>query len=405
MSSPIYSAIKQICDEKGISIESVIATIELALAAAYRKDFGEKNQNIKVEFDAKSGGSRIFDVKMVVEDELKEKWEKDLAEREAAKAAGVELPVTGYQLPADGVASFEEEKRYNPRTDLTVTEAQGLKEGAVLGEEIRTELETPTDYGRMAAQTAKQVIIQRLREAERTVQFDDFKQKEGTMATGVVQRVEGRMVLVDFGPITAIMPPHEQIERERYTPGQRLKVFVVSVNQSSKGPEVMVSRTSPEIVRQLFATEVPEVASGVVEVKAIAREAGGRTKIAVATSDPDIDPIGSCVGQRGTRVQTIIAELGGEKIDIIQFENDAAAFITRALSPAKIVSVETNDAEHSALVTVAPDQLSLAIGKQGQNVRLASKLTGWRLDIRSEEGEPVAVVEEVVEEAPPTPNS
>ncbi len=385
MSSPIYSAIKQICDEKGISVESVVATIEMALAAAYRKDFGLKNQNIKVEFDAKTGGSRIFDVKTVVEDELKVAWEKETAEREAAKAAGVELPPVAYLPVVDGVVSVEAEKRYNPRTDLTVTEAQELKSGAQVGEEIKTEMETPSDYGRMAAQTAKQVIIQRLREAERTVQYDDFKQKEGTMVTGVVQRVEGRVALVDFGAITAILPPQEQIDRERYMPGQRLKVYVVSVNQSSKGPEVIVSRTSAEIVRQLFVSEVPEVGSGSVEIKAIAREAGGRTKIAVATSDPDIDPIGSCVGQRGTRVQTIIAELGGEKIDIIQFENDAAPFITRALSPAKVLSVELNETEHSALVVVAPDQLSLAIGKQGQNVRLASKLTGWRLDIRPSE--------------------
>lgn len=400
MSSPIYSAIKQICDEKGISIESVIATIEMALAAAYRKDFGQKNQNIKVEFDAKTGGSRIFDVKTVVEDELKEQWEKEMAEREAAKEAGLEQPTTySSQHIADGAVSVEEEKRYNPRTDLTVTEAQELKPGAVVGDEIKTELEAPSDYGRMAAQTAKQVIIQRLREAERTVQYDEFKKKEGTTATGVVQRVEGRMVLVDFGSITAIMPPPEQIDRERYMPGQRLKVFVVSVNQSSKGPEVIVSRASPEIVRQLFMTEVPEVASGAVEIKAIAREAGGRTKIAVATADPDIDPIGSCVGQRGTRVQTIIAELGGEKIDIIQYEDDSSAFITRALSPAKISNVAIDEATHSALVTVAPDQLSLAIGKQGQNVRLASRLTGWRIDIRPTEETPAEGEEEVNQEA------
>lgn len=372
-----------------------MATIELALAAAYRKDFGQKNQNIKVEFDAKSGGSRIFDVKMVVEDELKEKWEKEMAEREAAKAAGLELPTTSYQLPAnEGAVSIEEEKRYNPRTDVTLTEAQELKKGSEIGDEIRTELEVPSDYGRMAAQTAKQVIIQRLREAERAVQYDDFKQKEGTIVNGTVQRVEGRVVLVDFGAITAVMPPLEQIERERYNPGQRVKVFVVSVNQSTKGPEVIVSRTSPEIVRQLFVTEVPEVASGVVEIKAIARDAGSRTKIAVFTADPNIDPIGACVGQRGTRVQTIIAELSGEKIDIIQFEDDQAAFISRALSPAKVAKVEINDADHAALVTVASEQLSLAIGKQGQNVRLASRLTGWRLDIRPTEGELVEIISE-----------
>lgn len=343
--SPILLAIQQICEEKNIPVSAVIETIEQALAAAYRKDFGQKNENVKVEFDPETGSSRVFDVKAVVEG------------------------------PAEG------EETINERKEILLAEAKRLKPDAEVGDEIRTELEVPAEYGRMAAQTAKQVIIQRLREAEREVVFSEYKDREGQVIMGTVQRVEGRTVFVDIGHTVAVMPYAEQITRERYVPGARIKVYLLQVAASSRGPEVVVSRTHPEIVRQLFAQEVPEVASGVVELKAIAREAGSRTKIAVASTESNVDPVGSCVGQRGMRVQTVINELGGEKIDIIEWSEDARKFIGAALSPAKVLTVELDEAAHAARVEVADDQLSLAIGRGGQNVRLAVKLTGWKIDI------------------------
>ncbi|MFH1867048.1 MAG: transcription termination factor NusA [Patescibacteria group bacterium] len=358
-SSPIAAAIQQICEEKNIPVEAVLETIEQALAAAYRKDFGEKNENIKVKFEPETGTSQVFDVKTVV---------------------------TG---PAEG------EEEINEKKEILLSDALKVKKDAKVGDEIRTKLKVPADYGRMAAQTAKQVIIQRLREAERDVVFAEFKSKEGQVLPASIQRVEGRTVFVNLGHTVAVMPYSEQVSREHYTPGQRLRVYLVAVNAAAKGPEVLVSRAHPEIVRQLFTLEVPEIASGAVEIKAIAREAGSRTKIAVVAKDENIDPIGSCVGQRGTRVQTVINELGGEKIDIIAWSDDAAKFITAALSPAKVQNVTLNEEEHTAKVEVAEDQLSLAIGRGGQNVRLAVKLTSWRIDIVGSGGETVSAEGEV----------
>ncbi|HAO81400.1 MAG TPA: transcription termination/antitermination protein NusA [Candidatus Veblenbacteria bacterium] len=343
--SPILMAIQQICDEKNIPVSAVVETIEQALASAYRKDFGEPNQNIKVEFDPVTGGSRIFDVKTVV------------------------------------IGPAEGEEEINEKKEILLADAKKIKKDAAEGEEIRTELPVPEEYGRVAAQTAKQVIIQRLREAEREMVFTEYKDKEGQVLLGTIQRVEGRTVFVDLGHTVAVMPYAEQIPREHYATGARVKVYLVSVSASSRGPEVLVSRTHPEIVRQLFAQEVPEIAAGTVEIKSIAREAGSRTKIAVIATEPNIDPIGSCVGQRGMRVQTVITQLGGEKIDIIEWSEDAQKFISAALSPAKVQLVEIDEANHSAKVTVAEDQLSLAIGRGGQNVRLAVKLAGWKIDI------------------------
>ncbi|MBI5037436.1 MAG: transcription termination/antitermination protein NusA [Candidatus Kerfeldbacteria bacterium] len=387
----ILEAAKIICEEKHISLDSVIETIEAALAVAYRKDFGEKNQNIKVTFNMEDGSARVFDVKTVVTDEKKELTEKLLAERQAAaEAAAAEssdavtpvAPVT----PVTEEAT-EEFERFNPKTEITLTEAQAITSGAALGDEIKTELFPPAAYGRMAAQTAKQVIIQRLREAERDMIFREYKDKEGEVINGTVQRVEGRVVLIDLGQATAIVPPAEQVPHERYTPGQRLKFYVVSVSTTPKGPEILLSRAHPELVRKLFSLEVPEIGNGSVEIKSIAREAGSRTKIAVWTDQKNIDPVGSCVGQRGSRVQTIISEIGGEKIDIIEWDDDAVKFISNALSPAKVLSVQTNLEEKTAKAEVKEDQLSLAIGKSGQNVRLSAKLTGWKIDIVSESGE------------------
>ena len=373
-SSELINAIRQVCDEKNISIDSVINTIEAALAAAYRKDFGEKNQNIVVEFDPETGGSKVFDVKTVVEDVDLEELEQQLEEQRERKEAGEEI------------AEEDEIKRFNPKADVMVTEAQSMKKGAKVGDEIRTRLTVPDDYGRMAAQTAKQVIIQRLREAERETIFNEFKDREGEVVNAAVQRMEGNTVLVDIGQATAVMPPDHQVRRERYDSGRRMKVLIFSVAMSSRGPQIVVSRSAEQFVAKLFEHEVPEIGSELVQIKAIAREAGERSKVAVSTEEDNIDPVGSCVGQRGTRVQTIIQELNGEKIDIIEWDDNPAVLIENAISPAKVINVEIDEESKQAVIKVKEDQLSLAIGKGGQNVRLASKLVGMRIDIAKEDG-------------------
>ena len=399
--SPILDAINQICEEKNIPRQAVLDTIEAALAVAYRKDFGEKNQNIKAEFNPETAGARVFDVKEVVEDSLYEEYVTLQEELERLKAEGKETEVpqempaapetatSAHEGPSNAGDGEEKVRRFDPKSMIALSEAQKNHPDVKIGDEIRTELFPPENYGRMAAQTAKQVIIQRLREAERETTYQEFKDKVGEILTGTVQRIEGRVVLVDLGRATAIMPPGEQIERERYMPGQRTKVFIASVTATTRGPEIVVSRAHPDMVKKLFSLEVPEVASGAISIKAIAREAGSRTKIAVHTTEPNIDPVGSCVGQRGTRVQTIIAEIGGEKIDIIQYEEDPVRFIINALSPAKVLSVQLNQEEKRASAEVKEDQLSLAIGRAGQNVRLAARLTGWRIDIVKESSEEV----------------
>jgi len=367
-------------------MESVIETIEAALAAAYRKDFGTKNQNVKVEFNPETGDFRVFDVKTVVADELAAKYEEEKKEREERIKEGLPEEKKEKEEKTE-VPEGEEELKFNPKLNLSLTEARALKADAKLDEVIKTELEVPGAFGRMAAQTAKQVIIQKLREAERDTLFNEFKGKEGELLQGVVQRWEGRLVLVDLGHVTAILPPEEQIEKEKYNPGSRLKFYVREVTMTTKGPQVIVSRAHPEILRQLFTFEIPEVASGAVKIKAIAREAGSRSKIAVYAEDENIDPIGSCIGQRGTRIQTVINELGGEKVDIIEWEDDISKLIGNSLSPAKIAEIEVKEDEKTAFVRVKADQLSLAIGRGGQNVRLAAKLTGWKINIQGVEGE------------------
>lgn len=384
--SDITNAIKQICEEKGLSYEAVITTIESALAAAYRKDYGEKNQNIKVEYNPETNQSRVFDVKTVVEDVP----EEELAEIEEMEAAVEEKPkgkkeenketteVVNEETPTEGE---EEKRRFNPKTEIQISDAQKLSKKHKLGDEIKTELETHEEYGRMAAQTAKQVIIQRLREAERDMVFGEFKDKEHEVITGFVQRREGRVILVDLGKATGVVPPEEQIRTERYNSGERLKFYVKEVKITPRGPEIVLSRTSEEILKKVFYLEIPEISNGLVEIKAVAREAGNRSKVAVSAQNENIDPIGSCVGQRGSRIQTIIRELGGEKIDIIEYNEDAEIFIANALAPAKVEDVKLVTEERQAFITVKDDQLSLAIGKDGQNVRLAAHLTGWKIDI------------------------
>ena len=344
MNEELEQALNQIADEKGISREEIINMIEASLAAAFRKDYGEKDQNIVVEFNPATLSAKVFDVKTVVEE--------------------VE----------------------DPQKEVDVATAQELKKGAKLGDEITTEI-TPTEgtnYGRIAAQTAKQVIIQKLREAERNAQFSDFKSKERTLQNGIVQRVEGDTVLIDLGKGVGVLFPSEQIRGEKYSVGQRVKVLVLHVEPTAKGPKITLSRSHPDMVRQLFELEVPEIFNGTVEIKAVAREAGSRSKIAVMSTQDGVDPIGSCVGQKGTRVQTVMSELGGEKIDIIEWDEDAVKFIANALSPAKILNVQMNEDAKEAKVGVLEDQLSLAIGKAGQNVRLAARLTGWKIDINGE---------------------
>lgn len=386
--SEIQDAIQQICEEKNISVESVLATIEAALAAAYRKDFGQKSQNIKVNFDLDTNKMEVFDVKTVVEDMDLEELEKERAEFLAKKEAG---------------EAMDEEalRKFNPKTEIMLAEAREIKAKAKVGDEIKTKLEVPSEFGRMAAQTAKQVIIQRLREAEREVVFEEFKGKQGTLVNGIVQRREGRLVFVDVGHTLAILPPEEQIYGENYGLGARLKFLILAVESTVKGPEIRVSRTHPDIVKELFKTEVPEIESGAVEIKAVAREAGSRSKVAVFSNEDNIDPVGSCVGQRGTRVQTVIAELGGEKIDIIEWSKNPSKFIASALSPAKVESLKLDEERKIATVKVKEDQLSLAIGREGQNVRLAARLTEWKIDIEgAREIAPKAEDAEVVQETP-----
>jgi len=396
MASPIYQAIKQICDEKNIKPESVIETIEAALAAAYRKDFGAKNQNIKVEFNPETGDFRVFDIKTVAPDELAEKYEEEKKERERIAKEGIIGERRGKEEKIE--KEGEEEMKFNPKIHISLSGAKVIKSDAELDEVIKTELEVPGAFGRMAAQTAKQVIIQKLREAERDTLYQEFKEKEGELLPGIVQRWEGKLILVDLGRVTALLPPEEQIEREKYIPGSRFKFYVKEAAMTTKGPQVIVSRSHPEILRKLFTSEIPEVAGGVVQIKAIAREAGSRSKVAVYTEDENIDPIGSCIGQRGARIQIIIGELGGEKVDIIGWDEDPAKLISNALSPAKISGVETQEGEKIAFVSVKPDQLSLAIGRGGQNVRLAVKLTGWKINIKEAGKDEVVEIEEAAEE-------
>ncbi len=340
------SAIDQLVAEKGISREKVLDTIEAALGAAYRKDYGERGQDIRAEFDEVSGEARVYRVMTVVE------LEEDQKEID------------------------------NPEAQVLLKDAKKQDPEAKAGKEYVEDV-TPDDphYGRVAAQTAKQVIIQRIREAEREATFDEFKDKEGEIISGIVQRVENDMVFVDVGRTTGILPPSEQVRGERYRANQRIRVFVVRVDSASREPEIVLSRSHPGMLRRMFELEVPEIFAGSVELKAIAREAAERSKVSVWAKEDGIDPVGACIGQRGTRIQTIIAELSGEKIDIIQWDEDPARYIANSLSPARVVAVDIFEKEKRAVAHVEEHQLSLAIGKRGQNVRLAAKLTGWRIDI------------------------
>lgn len=340
--SPFESAINQICDEKKISHDIVISTIEQALAAAYRKEYGEPKEIVRCEVNlddlAKSKMFQVFNV--VKDDELEEE-----------------------------------------ANQITLKEAKKKNKKLKIEDEYIIKLPPKADFGRIAAQTAKQVIIQRLQEAERDVLFDEYKDKEGTITNAVIQQISPREIVLNLGRTNAILPRSEQMPNEKYYIGQRLKIFVVSVERSTREPKVLVSRSRAELIENLFEMEVPEIATGSVKIEAITREAGARTKVAVSSQQEGLDPVGSCVGQRGIRIQSVLSEINGEKIDIILYDKNPEKFIINALSPAKIEKVTINKKDKSAKVKVQDDQLSLAIGKNGQNVRLASKLTDYKIDI------------------------
>ena len=389
MSSEVTKMIQMICEEKGLDYEIVMEAVESAMAAAYRKDFGNRQQNIKLKYDPDTGDMQAWDVKEVVEDISEEELE---AAQEALAERREEARKEGRELTEE---EMDDLVRYNPKTQLMITEAKEVKKSAKVGEVLEIDLEIPGDFGRMAAQTAKQVIIQKLREAERNSVFEDFKDQEGQIVQGIVQRRDrSGNTIIDLGKITGILPQSEQIRREQYRPGVRLPFMIVSVAMGARGPEIVLSRTDNRMVQTIFEQEIPEVESGEVEIKAIARDPGNRSKVAVSTDEDSIDPIGSCIGQRGSRITTIIDGLGGEKIDVIQFSDNAVEFIKNALSPAKVANVELNEESKEATAHVEADQFSLAIGRGGQNVRLAAGLTGWTINVVEEGGDGEAVSSE-----------
>ncbi len=388
----IHSVLDQLEQERGIPREKIIEAIETALATAYKKEYGKKGQIVRAKFDIATGTIEFSQVKIVVDETM---VRTDLAEGEA---------------PAE-VDPADERVRFNPEHHIMMSDARRIKKDAQLDDEIIFPLEPPAGgqdaYGRIAAQTAKQVIIQKIREAEKVSVVAEFGKREGDIVSGTVQRVERGNLYVDLGRATGILPYEEQIPGERYRQGERIRAYLYQVEESPRGIYLRLSRSHPQFLAKLFALEAPEIASGAVLVKAIAREAGSRSKIAVASVDQHIDPVGSLVGQRGVRVSTVMSELGGEKIDVIEWSDNQAQFIEDALSPARVVSVSLDEAEHKATVEVSEDQQSLAIGKGGQNVRLAAKLTGWKIDIRSIRGKELAQtdesgeVHEAAEEAKP----
>lgn len=369
----IHSVLQQLEDERGIPKEKMLEAIELALATAYKKEYGKKGQIIRAIFDNNSGKVEFYQVKIVV-DETKVIMEGEVDEQDLKNIAEENIRV-----------------RFNPEHHILLADAKKIKKDAKVDDEIVFPLEEKGDYGRIAAQTAKQVIIQKIREAEKVSVLNEYGQKEGEIVSGIVQRVERGSIFVDMGRATGMISYEEQIPGEHYKQGERVRAYLYAVEESPKGIMLKLSRAHPKFLAKLFEIEAPEIAQGVVEIKAVAREAGARSKIAVSSADQHIDPIGSLVGQRGVRVSTVMSELRGEKIDIIQWNDNISQFIEESLSPAKILSIELKEEEKRAIVQVSEDQQSLAIGKGGQNVRLAAKLTGWKIDIQST---PIAKIDE-----------
>jgi N utilization substance protein A len=387
------SALEQLEEERKIPKAKILDAIEQAMAAAYKKDYGKKGQIIRAKFDLETGKTDFFQVKIVVDESIaildqgKEEEKVDANNHNHKKH---QKESAEYSLKDTG----EERVHFNAEHHILLEDAKKIKKGVELNDEIIFPLEAKDDYGRIAAQTAKQVIIQKIREAERTSIIDEYGTKEGEIISGIVQKVERGNVYVDFNRATGVLGAEEQIPGEYWTRGQRIRAYLFSVEDSPRGINLRLSRTHPKFIEKLFSLEAPEIESGIVEIKGVAREAGARSKIAVYSNDEHIDPVGSCVGQKGTRVNTITTELSGEKIDIIPWSEDPKQFVSNSLSPAKVISIEIDEKEHKAIVEVANDQLSLAIGKGGQNVRLAAKLTGWRIDIKGDE----KIIEEKVEE-------
>lgn len=396
-------AIRELTEEKSIAEAKVIETIELAVAAAYKKDYGKRGQIIRARFSPETGELRFSQIKIVV-DESMIKSEEEIQAEEAARETLRGEVESGEARPPEqrekeseevleelapaGEAAEVKRVRFNPERHLMLAEAQKIKQDVQPGEELEFPLEPKTEFGRIASQTAKQVIIQRIREAEREATYSEYKTKEGEIVSGIVQRIEGRSVFVDLGRGVGVLPPEEQLARERYAIGERLKSLLILVEKDPRGPGMILSRSHPRFLKKLFELEVPEIAAGSVEIKSIAREPGSRSKVAAVSHDAAIDPVGSMVGQRGVRVSTVMNEIGGEKIDIIEWSDDQAHFVANALSPAKILDVELAPERREATVIAPDDQLSLAIGKGGQNVRLAAKLTGWKIDVRSNAPQP-----------------
>ncbi|NLK97019.1 MAG: transcription termination/antitermination protein NusA [Epulopiscium sp.] len=355
MNAEFIGALEQLAKEKGIDKELLIEAIETSLVSACKKNFGT-SQNIKVIIDRENGDVSVYAQKTVVEE--------------------VE----------------------NDALEISLEDAKKIKVNYEIGDIVDIEV-TPKNFGRIAAQTAKQVVVQRIREAEREIIYNQYITKEKDIITGIIQRKERKNVIINLGKTEAILPPNEQIVGEEYNFNSRIKVYVLEVKQTTKGPQINVSRTHPELVKRLFEQEVPEVYEGIVEIKSIAREAGSRTKMSVYSKDPEVDPVGACVGQNGQRVNVIVNELRGEKIDIIQWSEDPKEYIAAALSPSKVLEVSVNEEDKSTKVVVPDYQLSLAIGKEGQNARLAAKLTGWRIDIKSEsQAKKIGFIEEKKED-------
>lgn len=359
----IHSVLDQLEEERGIPREKIIEAIEMALATAYKKEHGRRDQFIRAHFDINTGKTEFFQVKTVVDPS--------------------QVVLTKEELPVDPQEG-EEKVLYNEERHMMIDDAQRIKKSSQVGDEIVFDLEYKDDFGRIAAQTAKQVIIQKIREAEKTSVLGEYGKKEGEIISGSVQRTERGNVFIDLGRAVGMLPYEEQIPGETYKQGERLRMVLLRVEETPRGVFVRLSRSHPKFLAELFKVEVPEIIAGTVEIKSIAREAGSRSKIAVHSTDEHIDPIGSMVGQRGVRVMTVMSELGNnEKIDIIEWSEDPVQYIEDALSPAKVLKVTLDEGMKSAKVIVAEDQQSLAIGKGGQNVRLAAKLTGWRIDIQS----------------------
>lgn len=377
----LNSALDELQQERGISRESVVEALATALAAAYRREYGKRGQIIRATFNPETGDMEFRQAKIVVD--------ASLVRQEDEEPTGDD----------------DQRSRFNPEQHIMLADAQRIKRDAQLDEEISFPLDPPAggaDFGRIAAQAAKQVIMQKVREAERASIIEEYGEREGEIVTGHVQRFERGNLFVDLGRATAILPYDEQIPGERYRQGERVRALLLRVDEGVRGTFIRLSRSHPKFLTKLFEAEVPEMASGVVEVKGIVREPGSRAKIAVHSNDEHVDPVGSLVGQRGVRVAVVTSELGGEKIDVVEWSENASDYVKEALKPAQIMNVELHEEENRAVVSVQEDQQSLAIGRGGQNVRLAARLTGWKIDIRGMGGEQVAGTEEGGAKSQPT---